>query len=60
VHGTTVLELGRYLIPPYDGNGFLGSQLVSLMEGAGDERARAQASVADSLSRFTTRFGPAM
>jgi AcrR family transcriptional regulator len=60
VHGTTVLELGRYLIPPYDGNGFLESQLVSLMEGAGDERARAQASVADSLSRFTARFGPAM
>jgi AcrR family transcriptional regulator len=58
VHGTTVLELGRYLVPPYDGNGFLESQLVSLMVGAGDERARAQASVADSLGRFTVSFGP--
>jgi AcrR family transcriptional regulator len=60
VHGTTVLELGRYLVPPYDGNGFLESQLVSLMVGAGDERARAQASVADSLGRFTASFGPTM
>jgi AcrR family transcriptional regulator len=60
VHGTTVLELGRYLVPPYDGNGFLESQLVSLMVGAGDERARAAASVADSLGRFTASFGPAM
>jgi AcrR family transcriptional regulator len=60
VHGTAVLELGRYLVPPYDGNDFLESQLVSLMVGAGDERAQAEASVADSLSRFTAQFGPAM
>jgi AcrR family transcriptional regulator len=60
VHGMTMLELGRYLIPPYDGNGFLEQQLASLMVGAGDERARAKASVAASLSRFSSNFGPAM
>jgi AcrR family transcriptional regulator len=60
VHGTTMLELGRYLVPPYDGNGFLEQQLTSLMVGAGDERARAKASVAASFSRFTSNFGPAM
>jgi AcrR family transcriptional regulator len=60
VHGTTMLELGRYLVPPYDGNGFLEQQLTSLMVGAGDERARAKASVAASLSRFSSNFGPAM
>jgi AcrR family transcriptional regulator len=59
VHGTTVLELGRYLVPPYDGNSFFEPQLVSLMIGAGDERARAEASVASSLSRFRSSFGPA-
>ncbi len=57
VHGTTVLELGRYLVPPYDGNGVLEPQLVSLMVGAGDERARAKASVAASLNRFSSNFG---
>lgn len=60
VHGTTMLELGRYLVPPYDGNGFLEQQLASLMVGAGDERARAKASVAASLSHFSSKFGPAM
>jgi AcrR family transcriptional regulator len=60
VHGATLLELGRYLVPPYDGNAFLEPQLVSLMVGAGDEQARAQASVAASLSRFSASFGPAM
>src|SRR5580658_6236152 len=60
VHGTTVLERGRYLVPPYDGDSFLEPQLVSLMVGVGDERARAQASVAASLGRFRSDFGPAM
>jgi AcrR family transcriptional regulator len=59
LHGTTVLELGRYLVPPYDGTRFLESQLVSLMVGAGDGRVHAEASVAASLSRFTSSFGPA-
>jgi AcrR family transcriptional regulator len=60
VHGMTLLELGRYLIPPYDGEAFLEQQLVSLMVGAGDDRSRARASVAASLSRFSDDFGPAM
>jgi AcrR family transcriptional regulator len=59
VHGTTVLELGRYLVPPYDGSGLFEPQLVGLMLGAGDEPARARASVASSLSRFQSSFGPA-
>jgi AcrR family transcriptional regulator len=59
VHGTTLLELGRYLVPPYDGDGFLRSQLVSLMAGAGDEPARAETSVATSRERFARDFGPA-
>jgi AcrR family transcriptional regulator len=59
IHGTTVLELGRYLAPPYDGGSFLEPQLVSLMVGAGDERARAEASVDSSRTRFTSTFRPA-
>jgi AcrR family transcriptional regulator len=58
VHGTSVLELGRYLVPPYDGDRFLGLQLVSLMVGAGDERAHAESSVATARDRFTRSFGP--
>jgi AcrR family transcriptional regulator len=57
VHGTTVLELGRYLVPPYDGDAFLDSQLITLMLGAGDEGERAEASVAVSSARFDARFG---
>jgi AcrR family transcriptional regulator len=60
VHGATLLELGRYLVPPYDGTSFLEPQLTSLMVGAGDERSRAKESVAASLSRFSNDFGPAM
>jgi AcrR family transcriptional regulator len=59
VHGTTILELGRYLRPPYDGGAFLEPQLVSLMVGAGDERDRARASVESSRERFTRTFGSA-
>jgi AcrR family transcriptional regulator len=60
VHGTTMLELGRYLVPPYDGNDFLEQELTSLMVGAGDDRARAKESVTASLDRFNSDFGPAM
>jgi AcrR family transcriptional regulator len=57
VHGMTVLELGRYLVPPYEGNSLLEPQLISLMIAAGDERASAESSVGNSLIRFQSSFG---
>jgi len=59
VHGTVILELGGYLVAPYDANQCFESQLVSLMVGAGDEPASARMSVASSVSRFGSTFGPA-
>jgi AcrR family transcriptional regulator len=52
VHGAVTLELGEYLVEPYDASRCFESQLVSLMVGAGDELARASGSVADSRKRF--------
>ncbi len=56
VHGTVTLELGGYLAKPYDADCCLETQLVSLMVGAGDERARAQESVTNSARRFGSTF----
>lgn len=53
VHGTITLELGGYLIPPYDADICFEAQLVNLMVGAGDERGRAAASVAASAEQFS-------
>jgi AcrR family transcriptional regulator len=58
VHGMSVLELGRYLVPPYDGDRLFGALLVSLMVGAGDEQSRAESSVTAGQSRFARIFGP--
>jgi AcrR family transcriptional regulator len=44
-HGLVAVELGRYLVAPYDADVFFEAQLASLMIGAGDSRARAEASV---------------
>jgi AcrR family transcriptional regulator len=52
VHGTVTLELGGYLIEPYDADRCFEAQLVSLMAGAGDTLQDAAASVAASLKRF--------
>jgi AcrR family transcriptional regulator len=57
VHGTVTLELGSYLIPPYDADRCFESQLVGLMTGAGDRLDRASESVADSARRFRAVFG---
>jgi hypothetical protein len=51
VHGTVTLELGDYLIEPWDADRCFEAQLTSLMIGAGDEAARAEASVAASRER---------
>jgi len=53
VHGTATLELGAYLIEPYDADRCFEAQLVSLMVGAGDTLEAATASVAASHKRFT-------
>jgi AcrR family transcriptional regulator len=58
VHGTVTLELGAYLIEPYDGDRCFEAQLTNLMVGAGDERDRAVASVAASLRRFQSDSWP--
>ncbi len=59
VHGTVLLDLGGYLIPPYDASKCFESQLVSLMIGAGDDPVRAATSVTMSASRFDAGFGQA-
>jgi AcrR family transcriptional regulator len=56
VHGTVTLELGGYLVKPYDADCCFETQLVSLMAGAGDELTKARKSVADSVSRFVGTF----
>jgi AcrR family transcriptional regulator len=53
VHGTVTLELGAYLIDPYDADRCFEVQLVSLMVGAGDERSRAADSVSASRARLS-------
>jgi AcrR family transcriptional regulator len=63
VHGTGTLELGAYLIDPYDADRCFEAQLISLMVGAGDDLGRAAESVAASKARFGTlplgaRSGP--
>lgn len=52
VHGTVTLELGAYLIDPYDADRCFEAQLVGLMVGAGDAMDDATASVAASRKRF--------
>jgi len=52
VHGTTALELGEYLIEPYDADRCFEAQLVSMMVGVGDDLTRATASVAAAAERF--------
>ncbi|MBB5490945.1 TetR/AcrR family transcriptional regulator [Nocardiopsis metallicus] len=53
VHGLTTLDLGSYLIPPYDADRCFEDQLVSLMVGCGDLPGPAGVSVADSATRLT-------
>ncbi|GAA0379228.1 TetR family transcriptional regulator [Acrocarpospora corrugata] len=51
IHGLVTLELGGYLIPPYDANACVEAQLVGLMVSAGDDWPSATESVARSLER---------
>ncbi|MFD3688152.1 TetR/AcrR family transcriptional regulator [Nocardiopsis sp. NPDC058631] len=52
VHGLTTLELGLYLVPPYDADRCFEDQLVSLMVGCGDAPESARLSVEDSAGRL--------
>ncbi len=52
VHGLTTLELGSYLVSPYDADRCFEDQLVSLMVGCGDAPDSARLSVAASLERL--------
>jgi AcrR family transcriptional regulator len=51
-HGLVTLELGEYLIEPWDADTCWEQQLVSLMAGAGDSLETATESVARSRERF--------
>jgi AcrR family transcriptional regulator len=51
-HGVVTLELGGYLIPPYDAALCFEAQLVGLMAGAGDTVESATQSVAWSRMRW--------
>lgn len=57
VHGLVKLELGDYLVAPYDAVACLETQLTSLMVGAGDDPDAAAASVAASGPRVGTELG---
>lgn len=48
VHGLVSLELGEYLIPPWDADSCFEQLLLNLMIGAGDDPAAAAKSVAAS------------
>ena len=57
VHGTVSLELGAYLIDPYDADRCFESQIAAMMIGAGDQPETANKSVAASVDRFHIVFG---
>ncbi|HEU5158200.1 MAG TPA: TetR/AcrR family transcriptional regulator [Streptosporangiaceae bacterium] len=59
VHGLITLELGGYLIAPYDAERCFEAQLVSLMVGAGDTGEAAAGSVAESRRRFSAEISAA-
>lgn len=59
VHGTVLLDLGGYLIPPYDAGRCFESQLISMMIGAGDDPDSAVRSVSVSAARFDASFAQA-
>jgi AcrR family transcriptional regulator len=56
-HGLVSLELGGYLVQPWDGDRLFEAQLIALMVGAGDDPAAAAESVAASRTRCTDVVG---
>jgi AcrR family transcriptional regulator len=59
MHGLVTLELGGYLVEPYDASLCFESQLEALFVGAGDAPATAEASVARSRRRAARRLSSA-
>jgi AcrR family transcriptional regulator len=59
-HGLVTLELGEYLIEPWDAETCWEQQMVSLMVGAGDALDTATASVAQSGERFASEVDAAI
>jgi AcrR family transcriptional regulator len=59
IHGLITLELGDYLIEPYDAERCFEAQLVGLMVGAGDAHDAATRSVAASRRRFAAEIASA-
>jgi AcrR family transcriptional regulator len=55
-HGLITLELGDYLIAPYDADRCFEALLVGLMVGAGDGHEAASRSVTASVLRFATEI----
>ncbi|MFV2194646.1 TetR/AcrR family transcriptional regulator [Nocardiopsis sp. LOL_012] len=51
VHGLTTLQLGSYLVTPYDADRCFEDQLIALMVGCGDTPERAERSVTASARR---------
>lgn len=51
-HGLVTLELGDYLVAPFDADRCFEAQLVAMMIGAGDAAETAVRSVATSAKRF--------
>jgi AcrR family transcriptional regulator len=56
LHGLVNLELGRYLVDPYDGDTCYQGQLYALLVGSGDEPTRARRSMETARRRH---FGAA-
>ncbi|MEV5573150.1 TetR/AcrR family transcriptional regulator [Spirillospora sp. NPDC052269] len=57
VHGVVALELGGYLVEPYDADQCFEAQLTGLMVSAGDAREDAGHSVRVSRERLTREVG---
>ncbi|MFE9244648.1 TetR/AcrR family transcriptional regulator [Nocardiopsis sp. NPDC006938] len=60
VHGLASLELGAYLVEPYDADLCFETQLCALMVGAGDLPGAASRSVTASGETFRSVFSPAV
>ena len=58
LHGLVTLELGRYLISPYDAEACFEAQVSGLMLGSGDSAAATARSVRQALDQYAaTRTG---
>ena len=55
LHGMATLELGGYLVDPYNADVVLHQQLLLLMSAVGDALETAERSVADAKQRHSAR-----